>query len=68
VNVNEIKSWAKGRGFVVKKSGDGYVWSGEGVYEGDPAPIEAVAKSIFNRITGDKFVDHQRSYSNGPTK
>jgi hypothetical protein len=61
-NVNEIKSWAKSRGFVVKKAGEGYVWWGEGVDAGHPAPIEEVATDIFNRITDGRFVEHQREF------
>lgn len=62
MNVNEIKSWAKARGFVVKKSGDGYVWSGEGVEAGEPTSIDEVATQIFNRMTGNRFVEYQRRY------
>lgn len=63
MNINEIKSWAKSRGFVVKKVGEGYVWSGEGVDQGDPASIEEVTLAIFNRITGDRFVEYQKEFS-----
>lgn len=65
MNVNEIRSWAKNRGFVVKKSGEGYVWSGDGVEAGPPESIEEVAKAIFNKITGGRFVDHQKRHARG---
>lgn len=61
-NVNEIKSWAKSRGFTVKKSGEGYVWWGEGVEAGEPASIDEVATAIFNRITDGRFVEHQEEF------
>lgn len=62
MNVNEIKSWAKSRGFTVKKAGEGYIWFGEGVDASDPASIDEVALSIFNRITDDRFVEYQKAY------
>lgn len=65
MNVNEIKSWAKSRGFVVKKLGEGYVWSGEGVDPGVPAPIDEVTVAIFNKITDNRFVEYQRAYREG---
>lgn len=61
-NINEIKSWAKALGFVVKKAGEGYVWSGEGVEAGDPRPIDEVAIAIFNRTTDNRFVDYQAEF------
>jgi hypothetical protein len=62
LNVNEIKSWAKSRGYTVKKDGEGYVWWGEGVEAGASAPIDEVATAIFNRITDDKFVEYQAEF------
>lgn len=62
MNVNEIKSWAKGQGFSIKKQGEGYVWWGEGVEAGEPRHIEEVAKDIFNRITDGKFVEYQEGF------
>ena len=61
-NINEIKSWAKARGFVVKKAGDGYVWSGEGVEAGEPKSIDDVAAAIFNKITDGRFEEYQKGY------
>jgi hypothetical protein len=61
-NVNEIKGWAKSRGYTVKKDGEGYVWWGEGVEKGDPADIGEVATAIFNRITENRFVEHQAEF------
>lgn len=61
-NVNEIKSWAKSRGFSVKKQDEGYVWWGEGVEAGEPRSIDEVATAIFNRMTDDRFVEYQREF------
>lgn len=60
--VNEIKSWAKKHGFTLKKQADGYVWFAEGEVPTEPKPIEHVVTAIFNRITDDRFVEHQRNY------
>ncbi len=60
MNVNEIKSWAKSRGFTVKKSDEGYVWFGDGVEAAEAASIEDVALAIFNKVTDNKFVEYQR--------
>lgn len=62
MNVNEIKSWAKARGFTVKKAGEGYVWWGEGVDAGEPASIDEVSLAIFNRMTDNRFVEYQERY------
>lgn len=67
MNVNEIKSWAKKHDFAVKKQGEGYVWWGEGVEAGEPKGIDGVAMDIFNRITDNKFVEHQKSHSGSRT-
>lgn len=62
MNVTEVKSWAKKHGFTVKKQGEGYVWWGEGVEAGESKDIDGVAMDIFNRITDNKFVEHQKSH------
>lgn len=68
MNVNEIKSWAKARGYTVKKAGEGYVWSGEGVDAGEPKSIDEVATDIFNRMTDNRFLEYQRQYREGHKK
>lgn len=61
--VNEIKSWAKNHGISLKKHGDGYVWAEDGGdFAGKPEPLDNVVTSIFNKITLNKFLDHQRNY------
>lgn len=62
MNINEIKSWAKARGFTVRKKDQGYVWSGNGVEEGEPKEIEEVSIDIFNKMTDNKFVEYQKKY------
>jgi hypothetical protein len=60
--VNEIKSWAKKHGITLKKNGEGYVWT-EGVdFTGSPESLDNVVISIFNKITSNKFVDHQKNH------
>ena len=63
--VNEIKSWAKQHGFVVKKKDEGYVWFEEKEKlseEHMPKEIELIVIEIFNKITDNKFLDHQKNY------
>jgi hypothetical protein len=62
MNVNEIKSWAKARGFTVKKQGEGYIWFGDDVPANEPASIDEVARAIFNRCTDGRFVEYQKKY------
>ena len=45
-----------------QEGGEGYIWFGEGVDASDPASIDEVALSIFNRITDDRFVEYQKAY------
>lgn len=62
--VNEIKKWAKNHGISVKKSDDFYVWFEEKNKKitSEPATIDQVAKEIFNKITDNKFIEHQNKY------
>jgi hypothetical protein len=60
--VNEIKSWAKKHGITVKKQDDGYVWFAEGFEPTKPEDLDSVAKAIFNKITDNKYLEHQKNY------
>ena len=60
--VNEIKGWAKKHGVTVKKHDEGYVWFVEGEEPSDPKSIDDVVRSIFNKITHDRFVEYQKDY------
>jgi len=63
-NVNEVKSWAKNHGIVVKKKGEGYIWSDSNSSTENPENIDSVVLSIFNKITKNKFLEHQKNYTN----
>lgn len=62
MNINEVKKWAKSKGFSVKKQDEGYIWFGAGVEAGAPTSIEEVTKAIFNKATNNKFVEYQKTY------
>lgn len=64
----EIKSWAKSKGYetVKDKDDDQYYWA---KLDSDDANASGVAKSvsklataIFNHLTNNEFVDHQKLY------
>jgi len=63
--VNEIKSWAKRHGITLKKKGEGYVWFEEGFDESAPSSIDDAVFAIYNKITGGKYVGHQKKYRSG---
>ena len=60
----EIKSWAKDRGYEAKKSSEGYSWSliNNPEIRGDSQSVSKLARDIFNNMTDDKFVEHQKNY------
>lgn len=60
--IGEIKKWAKSHGVTVKKQGEGYVWFDSEQKSDDPEPLENVVMSIFNKVTNNKYVEHQKSY------
>jgi ribose 5-phosphate isomerase RpiB len=59
--VSEIKSWAKKNGYIVKTvKGVGYEWNKEGTDEKNTDDdLNEMARKIFNKITDNKFLDHQ---------
>lgn len=59
--VNEIKSWAKKHDIVLKRKDDGYVWE-DGQ---EPVSIDEAVKLIFNKVTDNKYLEHQRNYASG---
>jgi hypothetical protein len=62
--VSEIKSWAKSHGILLKKQGEGYVWFEEGKESfGNPKALDEVVILIFNKITDNKFIEHQKKYN-----
>jgi hypothetical protein len=62
--VNEIKSWAKKHNIVIKRQGDEYVWHEESNKENinKSDSIDEAAKSIFNHITKNKYVEYQKEF------
>lgn len=60
--VNEIKSWAKRHGITVKKQGEGYSWNRDGEEPSTPTDLDTLVKDVFNNVTGDRFLEHQREY------
>jgi hypothetical protein len=60
--VNEIKGWAEKHGVTVKRQDGGYVWFAEGEEPSDPESMDDVVRSIFNKITQDRFVEYQKDY------
>lgn len=59
----EIRSWAKTHGYECKKLDSGYSWNIIGNTDIKSAKsVSKLAKSIFNHMTDNKFVDHQASF------
>jgi hypothetical protein len=60
----EIRSWAKGRGYICSKKDNHYTW----YKESNPDIINAsssvskLAKAIYNNLTDNKWLKHQQSY------
>lgn len=69
MTISEVKKWAKGLGYhAVKGKDDGkYYWSksdSNTVDSSGVAPsVSKLAKAIFNHITDNKWVDHQKEYN-----
>lgn len=69
MTISEVKKWAKGLGYhAVKDKDDGkYYWSksdSNTVDSSGVAPsVSKLAKAIFNHITDNKWVDHQKEYN-----
>ncbi len=72
MTITEIKRWAKTFGYsIIKDKGDEekdeptqYYWSkNDDVNVTGVAPsVSKVAKAIFNHISEDKWLDHQKEY------
>lgn len=61
-NITEIKSWAKNHGYTIKKKDDGYIWKNDESEIEKPEHINQIVKTIFNKITENKFLEHQANY------
>lgn len=68
MQISEIKKWAKIQGYeVIKDKDDGqYYWakleSNESNASGVAPSVSKLAKAIFNHLTNDKWLDHQKTY------
>lgn len=66
----EVKSWAKDHGYtIIKDKDDGqYYWakldSSNPDDSGVVPSVSKLAKTIFNHLTDNKWVDHQIEYEN----
>lgn len=60
--VGEVKKWAGKYGITVKKQGDGYVWFEDKQTPSEPESLDSVVKSVFNKVTNNRYIDHQKSY------
>jgi hypothetical protein len=61
--IGEIKTWAKKHGLTIKKQDDGYVWAEEGKEPNKSKSLEDAIKDMFNKITNNKFLKHQKNYT-----
>lgn len=68
--LGEISKWAKSRGFKVSKKDGVFLWSSlENVnIKGQENNIEDVAKAIFNQISNNKWIEHQKQYERNKSK
>ena len=60
----EVKSWAKGRGYICDKKDDHYTWykdSTPDIINASPS-VSKLAKAIYNHITNNHWVEHQENY------
>jgi hypothetical protein len=68
--ITEVKSWAKTWGYSILKekddsiNGASYYWmkNDDPNASGVELSVSKVAKAIFNNITDNKFVDHQKEF------
>jgi hypothetical protein len=68
--ITEVKSWAKTWGYSILKekddsiNGASYYWSknDDPNVTGVALSVSKVATAIFNHITENKFLDHQKTY------
>lgn len=68
--ITEIKSWAKTWGYSIIKekddseNGASYYWSKDDDpnVTGVALSVSKVATAIFNHMTNNKYIDHQKTY------
>jgi hypothetical protein len=61
---NETSKWAKSHGYKMSRKDGSILWSKLDDKEicGVENSIEETARAIFNHITNNKWVEHQRNY------
>ena len=72
---SEVKRWAKDRGYdIVKEKDDSengatYYWmkSDDHAISGVAPSVSKVAKEIYNNITDNKWVEHQKQFEENKT-
>jgi hypothetical protein len=64
LNWNEISKWAKSNDFKMSKKDGKIVWAkvDEPEISGSSESVEDAAKSIFNSLTGNRWVEYQEKY------
>lgn len=60
-----IRSWAKSKGYSVKKLDQGYSWqlTSNDTVNGLSKSVSKLARDIFNHITDNKFLEYQTNYN-----
>jgi len=63
MNITELKKWAKSHNFTVKNKDGGYEIKHNETEVCDFAEnAQKLAIIVFNKITDNKFVEHQRNF------
>lgn len=63
MNITELKKWAKNHNFVVKNKNGGYEFKHNDEEEfGFAENAQKLSILIFNKITNDRFVEHQKNF------
>lgn len=60
----EIKSWAKKNGYNIIKGDISYDWvlDKDNNIKGSAPSVSKVARSIYNHMTNNKFIEYQNKY------
>jgi len=61
---SEVKRWAKSNGYESSKDEDCYSWykSNDPSINGVEKSVSRLAKTIYNKISGDIWVEYQEEY------
>jgi len=59
----EVSKWAKDHGYKISRKEQKFYWTNTTTEDsGECYSLEDLTKSVFNKITNDKWVDHQKNY------